>query len=128
MAKRKRASLAKRPPKPNRKPTNTISHDGENFNPNFMAADHARKNNSMKRPQTAKTRKPLGINMSKPSKSRVNNFVVSQTPNYKVKATSKGIGSIMANTNGMLVPQSHMFTSFGFPHGKAPHSQYASLS
>ena len=140
--KKKRGSFAKKPPlagnmmggishtqkkgmkRPNIKNINTISHDEENYNPNMgfsgVARDNhfARKNHSQKRPQTAKTRKAVGIiGNHKAPKSRVNNFMVSSTPSHKVKG-GKGFGTSMANTNGMVVPQSQMFTSFGVPHAR----------
>jgi hypothetical protein len=45
---------------------------------------------------------------------------VSSTPSHKLRGSVKGpIGSLMANTHGLVVPQqSQMFTSFGVPPGR----------
>jgi hypothetical protein len=98
---------------------NTISHDEESYNPNLagfaMAQEShfAKKNHSQKRPQTAKTKKPLAMLGANKPKSRVNNFIGSSTPSHKLRGGAKG--QQMANTHGIVVPQSQMFTSFGMP-------------
>lgn len=100
---------------------NTISHDDENRNPNSRYAiemgsymGQSRKNNSQKRPQTAKTRKTLGLQSKLPKK--YNNYLaaagsgygrpISSTPSNRLKGSVKGgIGSMISNNNGMMVPQ-----------------------
>lgn len=131
---KKRGSVAKKPPlaagsvsgagmvgkksKRGLKNINTISHDEESYNPHLAGFSMAqeshfsKKNHSQKRPQTAKTKKQLTMLGAKP-KSRVNNFIGSSTPSHKVRGGVKG--QQMANTHGLVVPQSQMFTSFGMP-------------
>lgn len=100
---------------------NTISHDDENRNPNARYGiemgsymGQSRKNNSQKRPQTAKPRKTLGLQSKLPKK--YNNYLaaagvgygrpISSTPSNRLKGSVKGgIGSMISSTNGMVVPQ-----------------------
>ena len=111
---------------------NTISHDEENRHPNsrYGVTDGfgmQRKTHSQKRPQTAKTRKSQGAG-SRGSAKRYNNYMapgfgqpISSTPSHRLRGSVKGgLGSMMANTHGMMMPQqSQMFTSFGVPHNRS---------
>jgi hypothetical protein len=69
-------------------------------------ASNSRKNNSQKRPQTAKPKRNLGLQHNKSKK--FNNYVapsfgkqISSTPNNRVKSAKAGMGSLM----GHVVPQ-----------------------
>ena len=121
------AAQSKKPRRSKIPGMNTISHDDENRNPNGIryggmgeSLNLGRKTNSQKRPGTAKPRKGglISATGSRPTVKK-NNFMgpgrQGGTPQNRAKGSR---GALLANTHGLVVPQSQMFTSFGMPQGR----------